>query len=202
MSFNQFDIYFSQYIEPIAKEIKNNNSKIEYRYEIRNYKKILYESYTYLNKSYKKQIFNTEDVVLLDRHKVSSCLCGAVLKNPIFKLNFNKDDRQKYKAFFFYPNELFALQVSLECMKTYMISDYTSDLDAKRKILYEFPYFPDKHCDKVDFLTCIIFDLSEINTNCQIDKYYFDKGAYAIIFYFLEDYFIKTCLSSISTNVS
>lgn len=199
MNYKEFDQYFLNYIEPTLKLVMDNNPKINCIYKnTSDVCKVLYKNYTTLNRSYKHAMYRfdkdknansneykTEADCRLDRHKVASCLCGAVLLSDFFRLDYL--DKGKYPVYFYYPNEIFAFGVAVECLKTFILSDdYIVENEDNGKFVREkFPLFPLNEHDKTSFLVCFLFNLSEVGANYEV----FDKGSYAMIFFFLEKYF-------------
>ena len=80
MNRDLFDEIFDVDIKPFIEEIDSNNSKIKCN-NLNLCKQKLFREYSNLNRAFKDSIFNREDKdVLLDRHKVASCICGAFFR--------------------------------------------------------------------------------------------------------------------------
>lgn len=131
----------------------------------------------------------------LDRHKLASCICGAIVEiQPIVCVTGG--DAQK-------ANSLFAICVGLNVIKFYMMYDLLNHLDAssdskKRLKLYlrdhfdmQMPAIDENICDTQEYQTNLINALYWTHHKCEYKKkecYHYDIWAYAKIFYHLELY--------------
>ena len=89
MTFEEFVKIFDESILPDIKEISEKITFVKTK-NILLRRREIYDAYKHLNDLYKKQIFNKTEKVLLDRHKVASCICGAFLKVCVF--DFSKSE--------------------------------------------------------------------------------------------------------------
>lgn len=129
----------------------------------------------------------------LDRHKLASCICGAILEaKPL--VSSAKDIK-------IYQNEKFALYVGLGLIKHYMMYELTHELsistDVRMKInayLAEnfdmaLPSIDDNICDTQEYEANLVNALNWTNHKCDFkngDCFQYDIWAYAKIFYHLE----------------
>ena len=145
-----------------------------------------------IKREYKDIIFGENSEDLLDRHKISSCICGAFLRISVF----NKTDlinkliktHEPVEAYFYYVNELVSFYAGYRYLSFYMLYDRNDD--EKRVITENFPIIPpiiknNQHGG----LSSILFNLSQIKDDNQIGTNKFDKYSYAMFFYMLENYF-------------
>lgn len=131
----------------------------------------------------------------LDRHKLASCICGAILEvKPLVSSSKGISIKQ---------NEKFALYVGLGLIKHYMMYNFLVNLPAssedKRKIKIflaknfdmSLPSVKENICDIQDYETNLINALYWTNHKCDItcnNCFQYDIWAYAKIFYHLELY--------------
>lgn len=193
MEREQFNKIFDKTILPFIEELEDNNSLIE-RNNLEDCKQKIYMAYMALNKRYKHQIFECDaDSVLLDRHKVAACICGAFLEVPIFNktklIRYIKDEKQRIEVYFYYVNELVALFAATKILSFYMILDNQGDDEIVRAILNGFPKALPITKNKRGFWNSVVFNLSQINDNQQIGIKHYDMYSYAMFFFFLENYF-------------
>lgn len=120
----------------------------------------------------------------LDRHKIASCMCGAIIQaKPLtYHYNCKKPDTGL--------NEILAIQAGLDILKMFMLDDYKM-ADARHQEIYKsFPMrFPDiVVCDKNSYGNNLVSALSRTGKcykrNEPCTK--FDIWAYAKIFYHIE----------------
>ncbi len=132
----------------------------------------------------------------LDRHKLASCICGAVIEaKPLVGFNHKKIPGN--------TNEVLALYAGLTVIKYYMVYDATNKLNTSDNIrknisnnLLEifkinFPSADENICDTQDYQTNLINSLYWTHYKCdrvQIECFHFDVWAYSKIFYHLELY--------------
>lgn len=172
---------------PFCREICDNNSLIEMP-DISDVMERLYTEYELLRKEYREQIFEKEDdTCLLDRHKVSSCVCGAFLKVGFFDRRRIFDRIQKEKkaiaVYFFYVNEIVALYAATTFLSYFMIEDYCDNPDRVRRISESFPIMPTVTHSKKGYWNSFLFNLS--HADCKN----YDMYAYAMVYFMLEQYF-------------
>lgn len=131
----------------------------------------------------------------LDRHKLASCICGAVIElQPIV----GADGAQVPRA-----NSLFALHVGLNVIKFYMIYDWVKELEIsssskERMKVYlkehfdmAMPAVDENICDTQEYQMNLLNALCRTHHRCSFKRkecYHYDIWAYAKIFYHLELY--------------
>lgn len=132
----------------------------------------------------------------LDRHKLASCICGAIIEvKPLVAT--------KGKTIPKNANEIFALFVGLNVIKFYMIYSFVlkTELSPIDKVeLKEFfkenfdmnvPYLEENICDSQEYRKNMANALFWSHHECTILKkecFHFDIWAYSKIFYHLEIY--------------
>lgn len=132
----------------------------------------------------------------LDRHKLASCMCGAIL--DVQPLVYMKNGRSAHRV-----NATFALYAGLNIVKYYMMFDIiqNSSLSPKQQNnikLYlqenfdmELPSLSDNICDTQEYQTNLINALYWTHSECTLvnrECFHYDIWAYAKIFYHLELY--------------
>lgn len=132
----------------------------------------------------------------LDRHKLASCMCGAIL--DVQPLAYMGDGRSAHRA-----NATLALYAGLYIVKYYMMFDIIQTLflppDQQGDIkLYlqenfdmELPSLNDNICDTQEYRTNLINALCWTHFECTLlnrECFHYDIWAYAKIFYHLELY--------------
>lgn len=131
----------------------------------------------------------------LDRHKLASCICGAIVEiQPI--VSATGADESK-------ANNLFALHVGLNVIKLYMMYDLLDRLngsfDSKERLKYylrdhfdmKMPAIDENICDTQEYQTNLMNALYWTHHKCEFKNkecYHYDIWAYAKIFYHLELY--------------
>ncbi len=139
---------------------------------------------------YKEKALENMAGARLDRHKLASCICGAVLElKPLIGYNGAQILRD--------ANEKLALFVGLGVIKSYMMYDLAKDKDQ----LSEFKYFkndlkklfeikfPDPVCDTQEYRKNLTNALYRTRKKCDIvgrSCLHYDIWIYAKIFYHLE----------------
>lgn len=126
----------------------------------------------------------------LDRHKLASCICGAIIEiKPLFGKRTAKN-----------ANELLALRTGLSTVKAYMIYGAIYDLqmsyeekDKFRKYLTEnfVLKFPSNICDARPYEENFANALYQSHSICPATGkkcFHYDIWAYAKLFYHLELY--------------
>lgn len=128
----------------------------------------------------------------LDRHKLASCICGAIIEiKPLVGFNGAKINK--------YANEILALQVGLDVIKVYMIRDLCISGKNRNTIIkymkenfnMNFPTLEFNVCDKHDYATNLRTALYNTYHLCDIkgnECFHYDILAYSKIFYHLELY--------------
>lgn len=129
----------------------------------------------------------------LDRHKLASCICGAIIEiKPLIGYN----DATIVKN----ANEYLALHVGLNIIKYYMIYAYIENqplaLDVKNNVkhylLQNFEIqFPDNICDNQEYKANFANALYWSHEKCEISNkecFNYDIWAYSKIFFHLELY--------------
>lgn len=132
----------------------------------------------------------------LDRHKLASCICGAIIEaKPL--VGFNGANIRKN------ANEIFALYVGLYVIKYFMIyADVENQCipnELKETFVeylrenfdMKFPDFKEKICDEQDYLDNLVNSLYWSHQECKISNsecFRYDIWAYSKIYYHLEIY--------------
>lgn len=147
----------------------------------------------------------------LDRHKLSSCICGAIIeKRPL--VGFNGAQILK-KA-----NEIFALHVGVNVLKYYMMHDLLEHLNIplkdrypvvehlKKNFVMQFPGPEENVCDTQEYRLNLYNALYWTHGKCDITKqecFRYDIWAYSKIFYHLELYnkeYLKMAYNEYAVN--
>lgn len=149
----------------------------------------------------------------LDRHKLASCICGAIIEvRPLSGLNNSKISKE--------ANEILALYVGLSVIKAFMIHDALEKIPREIKenvrlylsTNYElgFPSLNDNICDTQEYKKNFSNALFWSHFKCSISNkecYHYDIWAYSKIFYHLEVYnkrnfdeFLQNYLKSLPIN--
>ncbi len=135
----------------------------------------------------------------LDRHKLASCICGAIIETrPLCGKGTAKN-----------ANELLALRTGLSTVKAYMVYETLHKLqisyeekDGFRKYLAEnfMMKFPSNICDTRPYEENFANALYQTHSKCAVtgkECFHYDLWAYAKLFYHLELYnqpaFTATC---------
>lgn len=132
----------------------------------------------------------------LDRHKLASSICGAIIEvEPITCLSGKMSSKR--------ANEIFALHVGLNVIKYYMMYDLTYKLSfplefvkeikihMKEKFDMECPTIDNNICDIQEYESNLLNALHWTHHKCDLvskECYHYDIWAYAKIFYHLELY--------------
>ncbi|MBD5537826.1 MAG: hypothetical protein HDQ99_22310 [Lachnospiraceae bacterium] len=132
----------------------------------------------------------------LDRHKLASCICGAIIESkPLVGFNGSKIPKN--------ANEALALYVGLSVIKFYMM--YSSVLplnltaESEEKMLkclrenfnMEFPDYHENICDEQKYETNLLNSLYWTHRKCHVTNsecFCYDIWAYSKIYYHLELY--------------
>lgn len=132
----------------------------------------------------------------LDRHKLASCICGAIVEaQPLIGYKGAKIPKN--------ANEMLAIHAGIAVIKCYMIYDYCynaiiSPDDRQEMLRYlkdnfemKFPALNENICDTLAYHKSIANALYRCHSECQVLKrecFRYDIWAYAKIFYHLEVY--------------
>ena len=176
MERDKFYEIFDKTILPFVEQLEENNPKIRRR-DLTECKANIYDEYMTLNRTYKSQIFDKDaDTVLLDRHKIAACICGAFLRVPVLDktelVRHIKKTGQKVEVVFYYV-------------------EHEGQDRVVREILKTFPLMPPTTKNKKGFWNSVLFNLSQIKDEKQIGTEHFDMYAYAMFFFWLENYFYE-----------
>lgn len=132
----------------------------------------------------------------LDRHKLASCMCGAIIElQPIRRLSNPQVCPKR-------ANELFALYVGIGIIKYFMIYDVLYKIpSAEEKLAIKhylkdhfeiiLPNLDDKICDTQEYTENLCNALLWTHTECSYrssECYRYDIWAYSTIFYHIEAY--------------
>lgn len=146
----------------------------------------------------------------LDRHKLASCICGAIIEiKPL--VGFNGAQIPKN------ANEILALYIGLNVIKAFMMYDILNDVPVEKKneihkylrnnFDMRLPSLDNNICDSQEYRQNIVNALYWSHFKCDISQkecYCYDIWAYSKIFYHLEvynkDYFEKCYQEYIKTE--
>lgn len=147
----------------------------------------------------------------LDRHKLASCICGAIIESKPF-IGYKAEKISKN------ANEIFALFVGLNVIKLYMMYDLLYKLDKSsvktEQILTElkenfemhFPSLDENICDTQEYQKNLYNALYWSHSKCDIlnkECFKYDIWAYSKIFYHLElynKYYLQNAYSKIKAK--
>lgn len=124
----------------------------------------------------------------LDRHKLASCICGAIIEvRPLTGYNGAVILKK--------ANEILALNVGMAVLKYYMMYDLSCSPDAyeylKEKFELRFPTLEENICDTQEYEKNLYNALYWSHKTCSITNkecFCYDIWAYSKIFYHLERY--------------
>ena len=133
----------------------------------------------------------------LDRHKLASCICGAIIKTrPLTGFKGAKILKN--------ANEIFALYVGLTVLKYYMTNDLTKHLQntdpelqikvnnyLRENFSMKLPSMAENICDTQAYEKNLSYALYRTHEKCPVtgkECFHYDIWAYAKIFYHLEMY--------------
>lgn len=197
----KFTEIFDENVLPEIHMIRDNNPLITIK-NIDLCREEIYREYIKLNTLYKEQIFNKSEKVLLDRHKVAACICGAFLKVSVFKKDALvaslRETRQMVDPFFFYVNEFIAFIAATKFLSYFMVleKEKKEDYEAAGEIINKFPLLPPVSNSKLGFWGITLYNLSQIKVYAPTDsaKYsigleHYDIYSYAMYFYWMELYY-------------
>ena len=143
---------------------------------------------------YKNKALNSMHGNRLDRHKLASCICGAIIETqPLVGYN-GATIRED-------ANEILAMFVGVNVIKMYMIHDIAKNMATKKKrtvtqylkenFNIQFPSLQENICDTQEYKENLANALFWSHHFCDIKKdecYHYDIWAYSKIFYHLEVY--------------
>ncbi len=132
----------------------------------------------------------------LDRHKLASCICGAIIE--VKPLVHAGKETKKTRA-----NEILAMHVGLNVIKAFMIEELLKDSEGKNSIEYLKSswemQFPKNICDIQEYPKNFVNALCWSHSKCNsLNKecFHYDIWAYSKLFYHLELYndpLLKQC---------
>ena len=107
---------------------------------------------------YKKELEDTVDKKL-DRHKLGSCLCGAIIQVQPFNTTGNSSSSYVASR---YPNELLAFWCGLKLLKVFLVDDYSLDLVQRGYVMRHYPELPVTTKDHRGYLACAVHSLADV----------------------------------------
>lgn len=130
----------------------------------------------------------------LDRHKLASCICGAIIKARPISLSTGQIPIR--------VNEILALYTSLAVLKDYMMYDKIADINdfgaqseltnyLKDNFHIILPSLEENICDTQEYQENLFNALYWSHHHCEeidFECYHYDIWAYAKIFYHVERY--------------
>ena len=189
-----FKFLYKEIIEELFYQICSNgiNYSIRYKVEDDEIHIALWKKYEEYRETTLKHMFGTR----LDRHKLASCICGAIIEiQPLVGYNNAKIVKK--------ANELLAITVAMNVVKIYMIYHLLCESNLlnkegkkifkylKENFTMEFPSLEKNVCDTQEYQETIANALywshhrcEHINTQC----FHYDVWAYSKILYHLELY--------------
>lgn len=195
MNKEQFDKFFEVCIAEQIKELSDNNSLITVN-ELEHCKGKILNDYDNLRNQMKHTVFKNVYPKVMDRHRIAACMCGAMLKNEVFDTSKMVEHMKKtgvsFEAGFQYANEVISLYSGYKVLSFFMMNDFKDNCDLREKIRVDFPVFPDTRQVKTEFMNVLCFNLHQIKDARQIGINHYDPYAYAVIYFWLEEYFYYT----------
>jgi len=141
-----------------------------------------------------KSVMVKREAAKLDPHKEAAALCSAIVKSRILDFcDWEKraSENAPYYRCFLYPNEMLAFTAAMRIIKIAIFNDssFATDDEKKRVINNELPYYPAKRFDTFNYLSNTIFYIHRFASQgkARTNEYLFDVGAYATIFYHLDN---------------
>ncbi len=182
---------YAKILGPLFKQLCEANPIYAFKVRINNLPMPL-AIWTEYNSYYEKAVYNMKGS-RLDRHKLASCICGAIIKvRPLTGVNGAPISKN--------ANELLALYAGLGVIKFYMFDDFLETLNtsetckaAVREFLaanFEICY-PNNTLDTQIYqknLANALFWTHSICKKVNQECFQYDLWAYAKIFYHLELY--------------
>lgn len=144
---------------------------------------------------YKAMALENMSGTRLDRHKIASCLCGAIIEIRPLVPTTNKYHQR--------INEIFALEVGINVIKFFMMCELllSTEIDIthrlktlkylKEEFQMKFPSIDENICDTHEYKENLYNSLFWSHHKCDVTKkecFHYDIWAYAKIFYHLELY--------------
>ncbi len=185
---------YKNIIEELFHQICNSNINysIQYRIGDDEIHIALWKKY----KEYKDRALANMSSIRLDRHKLASCICGAIIEiKPLVGNNGSTIVKN--------ANEIFALYVGLNVIKAFMQYDIYKRIDdpsidkisvcnyLKNNFNMQLPSKDKNICDTQNYQDNIVNALYWSHHFCKIkggNCFHYDIWAYAKIFYHLEMY--------------
>lgn len=190
---------YYQIIDELLAQICNNNINYSVKCQV-NGEPVPIAIY-HKFEEYKNKAIKNMSSRRLDRHKLASCICGAIIEvKPLTGYN-NAIILKK-------ANEIFALYVGLNIIKAYMLYDLLKVSNMSPIKIKKIDYylknnfdmkFPENICDTQHYKDNFANALYWSHYNCNITKkecFNYDIWAYSKIYYHLELYnkeHIKKC---------
>lgn len=187
-----YKMLYDYIISDVLFQICNSNCDYCVKYLIDNDKLpiAIWKKLQHYEKTASKNMSGTR----LDRHKLVSCICGAIIEvSPILGNDGTKIPKK--------INELAALYIGLNVIKVFMMNDFLHTVpledkeNARRYLKNNFniclPSINENVCDTQEYQRNIINALYWSHSKCDISQkecFHFDIWAYAKIFYHLELY--------------
>lgn len=147
----------------------------------------------YKYEEYKSKALENMSSKRLDRHKLASCICAAIVEiRPLTGVNGATIIKR--------ANEILALYVGLNIIKAYMIFDFLRKSGISSEEQYKINHylkdnfdmqFPKNICDTQEYKDNFANALFWSHQNCEFKKsecFHYDIWAYSKIFYHLELY--------------
>lgn len=184
-----YKLLYRYIIEDLLLQICNdnhNNCCVRYRIGDDEFHIALWKKY----REYKERALANMSSARLDRHKLASCICGAIIDvRPLTGLNGTPIAKNS--------NEILGLHVGLGVLKFYMVYDMLCGLDdvsmrddAKRYLMDHYEVkFPGNIRDTKDYQYNMYNALYWSHCHCDYkagECFRYDIWAYAKIFYHLE----------------
>lgn len=187
-----YKLLYYQIIDELFMQICENTDNYCVKYKIGNDEMpiAIWKKY----EEYKKDALNKMSGQRLDRHKLASCICGAIIETrPLAGYNGAKIKKN--------ANEIFALYVGLNVIKFYMMQQLTKNipLNTKNGIIHylkenfnmKFPTLSENICDTQEYRENLSNAIYWSHHFCHLKQdncFHYDIWAYSKIFYHLEIY--------------
>ena len=151
-----YKLLYNHNIVATLYEICNNNKNYCVKHKINN--KILPIAIWEKYEEFQENTSNNMAGSRLDRHKLASCLCGAIIEvRPLVGINGAKIAKN--------ANEILALTVALSVIKSFMIYDKMNELQNESKRIDFFNYMKEKFDLNFPSVECNICDSQEYKKN-------------------------------------
>lgn len=187
-----YKLLYHQIIDPLFFEICNNNNNycVKHKVDKDEIPIAIWKKF----EKYKNNALKKMSGKRLDRHKLASCICGAIIEIKPLE-GFNGAEIRKN------ANEILALHVGLNVIKFYMMFEFTKEFTSqKRKNVIQylkenfdirFPGLQENICDTQEYIENLSNALYWSHHYCSIkhdECFHYDIWAYSKIFYHLEIY--------------